>query len=140
MRLEITESAIMKDPEHGIRLLTDLRELGVRVAIDDFGTGYSSLAALHWLPLDVLKIDRSFVDKMSHSRENLAIVRTILTLANHMNLDVVAEGIETEEQRKKLLSLGCEFGQGFLFSRPMDSCQVESLLVKPCSEESLLGV
>jgi len=140
LRLEITESAIMKDPEHGIRLLTGLRELGARVAIDDFGTGYSSLAALHWLPLDVLKIDRSFVDKMSHSRENLAIVRTILTLANHMNLDVVAEGIETEEQRKKLLSMGCEFGQGFLFSRPMDSCQVESLLVEPCSEEALLNV
>ena len=140
LRLEITESVIMKDPEDGIRLLTGLRELGVRVAIDDFGTGYSSLAALHWLPLDVLKIDRSFVDKMSHSRENLAIVRTILTLANHMNLDVVAEGIETEEQRKQLLSMGCEFGQGFLFSRPMDSCQVESLLVEPCSQESLLGV
>ena len=140
LRVEITESAIMEDPQEAVGLLTSLRELGVRVGIDDFGTGYSSLAALHWLPLDVLKIDRSFVDKMSHSQENIAIIRTILALADNMHLDVVAEGIETDEQREKLLSMGCEFGQGFLFSRPLDSSQFESLLVEQISNKSLLGV
>jgi len=140
LRLEVTESAIMEEPEQGVDLLTSLRELGVRVGIDDFGTGYSSLAALHSLPLDVLKIDRSFVDKMSHSRENIAIIRTILALANHMNLDVVAEGIETEEQREKLLSMGCKFGQGFHFSRPLDNIQFEALLAEPVSKESLVCV
>ena len=140
LRIEITESAIMQDPQQGVGLLNSLRELGVRVAIDDFGTGYSSLAALHWLPLDVLKIDRSFVDKMTHSRENLAIIRTILTLAKHLNLDVVAEGIETIEQREKLVSMGCEFGQGFLFSRPLEADQVDNLLVDSSSLETPLVV
>ena len=140
LRIEITESVIMEDPQQGVGLLKSLRDLGVRVAIDDFGTGYSSLAALHWLPLDVLKIDRSFVDKMTHSRENLAIIRTILKLANHMNLDVVAEGIETIEQHEKLLSMSCEFGQGFLFSRPLEAEQVEALLDDPSCLESLLLV
>lgn len=128
LKLELTESAIMDSPELGAQLLAKLRELGVRVGIDDFGTGYSSLAYLHRLPLDVLKVDRSFVSKMIDSQENAAIVRTILALAHSLDLDVVAEGIETDEQRAQLTAMGCEYGQGYLFGRPLDRCVAFELL------------
>ena len=121
LKLEITESTIMENPEAGAEMLGELRTLGVRVGIDDFGTGYSSLASLHRLPLDVLKVDRSFVMKMEESQENTAIVRTILTLAESLRLSVIAEGIETLEQRGKLDAMGCEYGQGYLFSKPLTS-------------------
>lgn len=119
LKLEITESVIMENPESGASQLSQLRSLGVRVGIDDFGTGYSSLASLHRLPLDVLKVDRSFVTKMDDSQENTAIVQTIVTLAESLKLSVVAEGIETTEQRGKLGAMGCQYGQGYLFSRPV---------------------
>ncbi|TWT80149.1 Phytochrome-like protein cph2 [Planctomycetes bacterium CA13] len=133
LRVEITESAIMENLHEGVELLCDLRESGIRVEIDDFGTGYSSLALLHKLPLDVLKIDRSFIRKMLTSTENIAIVRTILTLADSLNLDVIAEGIETEEQRGQLLEMGCELGQGYLFSKPLDCVQIEHLICQACT-------
>lgn len=120
VKLELTESAIMDNPEQGARMLEQLREQGVRVGIDDFGTGYSSLAYLHRLPLDVLKIDRSFVCKMLDSQENAAIVRTILALAQNLGLDVVAEGIEHDAEREQLAAMGCQYGQGYLFGRPLD--------------------
>lgn len=119
LKLEITESAIIQNPETGALLLSELRQCGVKVAIDDFGTGYSSLAYLHRLPLDALKIDRSFVDKMTLSDDNREIVGTIITLADRLNLAVVAEGIETAEQREMLRQMGCEFAQGFHFSQPI---------------------
>lgn len=119
LKLEITESAIMENPETGVAVLRDLRTLGVRIGIDDFGTGYSSLASLHSLPLDVLKVDRSFVSKMVDSQEHTAIVRTIVMLAESLNLSVIAEGIETVEQRGSLDAMGCEYGQGYLFFRPV---------------------
>ena len=115
LQLEVTEIAIIRNPEAGAALLAELRHCGVKVAIDDFGTGYSSLAYLHRLPLDALKIDRSFVDKMTLSEDNRAIVGTIITLADRLNLAVVAEGIETPEQRKLLQERGCEFAQAILF-------------------------
>ena len=139
LRIEITESAIMDNPDKGAELLANLRSRGLRVGIDDFGTGYSSLASLHRLSLDVLKVDRSFVDNMLHSPENTAIVRTILSLAESLHLDVVAEGIETEEQRDHLLAMGCKLGQGYLFSCPLSADQVDHLLNVRAGEQPSLG-
>ena len=137
LKLEITESTIMENPEAGAAMLSELRKLGVRVGIDDFGTGYSSLASLHRLPLDVLKIDRSFVMKMEESPENTAIVRTIMTLAESLRLAVIAEGIETKQQRDMLHAMNCTYGQGFLFSRPITSPLASELLQQDPFREPL---
>ena len=129
LHLEITESTVMHDAQAGAEVLANLQKLGVRIAIDDFGTGYSSLACLHRLPLDTLKIDQSFVDNLSECRENRAIIRTIVRLAESLNLAVVAEGIETREQRDLLTVMGCQRGQGFLFSRPLTADDAFEFLV-----------
>ena len=117
LKLEITESAMMDNPEKAIATLRRLKHLGVQVSIDDFGTGYSSLSYLHRFPIDTLKVDRSFVSMMEDGTENGEIVRTVVALAKTLNLDVVAEGIETIHQLHQLRLLGCEYGQGYLFSR-----------------------
>ena len=127
LTIEITESMVMENPSEAAERLQELRSRGVRIAIDDFGTGYSSLASLHQLSLDVLKVDQSFVSNMVRSCENNAIVRTILTLADNLRLDVVAEGIETHDQRESLRSMGCKYGQGYLFSKPLSVDDVEQL-------------
>lgn len=119
LHLEITESTVMHDAEAGAQVLARLQTLGICIAIDDFGTGYSSLACLHRLPLDTLKIDQSFVAKLTDGPENRAIIRTILRLAESLNLEVVAEGIETSEQNDLLKVMGCQRGQGYLFARPL---------------------
>jgi predicted signal transduction protein with EAL and GGDEF domain len=129
--LEITESVTMSDAEHAIRVLSQLREIGVRFSIDDFGTGYSSLSYLHRLPLDILKIDRSFISAMSEGGESLSIVRTIMRLAKDLGIDVVAEGTETIAQLDHLSALDCEFGQGYYFSRPLDASGIRELLKTP---------
>jgi len=103
------------------RILSSLKAVGVRVAIDDFGTGYSSLSRLHHLQADVLKIDRSFVSRMTDDKDDREIVRHIITLARSLRLRVIAEGVETHEQANLLNSLGCEFGQGYLFSKPIEA-------------------
>ncbi len=136
VRIEITESTIAENPEEAAELLKRLRKRGFNIVIDDFGTGYSSLASLHRLPLDAFKIDRSFVDKMTRSAHNAAIVRSILYLANNLDIDVVAEGIETEEQCAQLIELGCRLGQGFLFSRPLAEEQVSWLLERLSAGDS----
>ncbi len=118
--LEITESAVMHDADAGAAVLAKLQQRGIRIAVDDFGTGYSSLECLHRLPLDTLKIDQSFVENMSYGK-NGAIVRTIVRLAESLDLSVIAEGIETDEQCDQLVDLGCTFGQGHLFARPMSA-------------------
>lgn len=128
LRLEVTESTMMESEEVSTPLLNCLRELGVKVAIDDFGTGYSSLSDLHQLSLDTVKIDRSFVDKMKLSPKNRSIVGTIVTLANRLKFDVIAEGVETIEQFEALRALGCEYVQGFLFSPPVDKSAVPALI------------
>ncbi len=128
LKLEITESAIMENAENTIMLLKNLRSLGVRLSIDDFGTGYSSLSYLHRFPIDILKVDRSFVSTMEDGSENGEIVRTVIGLAKTLNLSVVAEGIETIHQLHQLRILGCEYGQGYLFSRPVPAEEAQSIL------------
>jgi diguanylate cyclase (GGDEF)-like protein/PAS domain S-box-containing protein len=128
IKLEVTESTIMQNPDEGAAKLSQLRELGVWVGIDDFGTGYSSLAYLHRLPLDILKVDRSFVIRMEDSAEHTAIVNTVLTLAKSLGLDAVAEGIESPRQAAMLREMGCKFGQGYLFARPMPANEAMELI------------
>jgi EAL domain-containing protein (putative c-di-GMP-specific phosphodiesterase class I) len=130
LKLEITESAVMEDAESAIETLRQVKETGVSLSIDDFGTGYSSLSYLQKFPIDYLKIDRSFVSEMEKGGENEEIVRTIIALAKALNLKLIAEGIETTYQFEKLRELGCEYGQGFLFARPLPARKAESLLVQ----------
>jgi diguanylate cyclase (GGDEF)-like protein/PAS domain S-box-containing protein len=122
--LEITESVMMSDSDFAVQRLSDLKALGVRLAMDDFGTGYSSLSYLSRFPVDILKMDRSFVA----SGENVALQSAIIALGASLDLDVVAEGIELEEQERSLHDLGCEIGQGFLFARPMPSSDLATFL------------
>lgn len=126
--LEITESSAMENAEQTIRIFEKLRKIGVSISIDDFGTGYSSLSYLHRLPFDSLKIDRSFVSDVNKQTENAQILQTIVSLAQNLNLRTVAEGIETVEQLKVLQHLGCDLGQGFLFSKPLPKDEIENLL------------
>jgi diguanylate cyclase (GGDEF)-like protein len=128
LELEITESALMDHSEVGTRALRALRELGVRLVLDDFGTGYSSLSYLKHLPLDTIKIDRSFVAGLETDAADLPIVQAVVALAHGLGIAVVAEGIETVEQRRLVHELGCDRGQGFLFARPMPPAELRSLL------------
>lgn len=121
LKLEITESVMMQDAEEAHAILSGLKGLGVQLAIDDFGTGYSSLAYLQRFPVDVLKIDRSFIDRLGHSVEETAIVHAIITLAKTLNLTVTGEGIETEEQLVQLIELGCDLAQGYYIAKPSTS-------------------
>lgn len=128
LKLEITESAVMENAEAAIRMLKQMRDLGMQISIDDFGTGYSSLSYLHRFPINTLKVDRSFVSSMEDGTENGEIVRTVIALAKSLNLNVIAEGIESIHQLHQLRVLGCEYGQGFLFSRPIPATEIEKLL------------
>ncbi|MGL4378097.1 MAG: putative bifunctional diguanylate cyclase/phosphodiesterase, partial [Microcoleaceae cyanobacterium] len=130
LKLEITESVVMEDVDSAIAVLKEMKSLGVKLGIDDFGTGYSSLSYLSRFPTDTLKVDKSFVGRMelAGEGENVAIVRTIITLAHVLGMDVIAEGVETSEQLAKLRSLGCEYGQGYFFSKPLPSEAIEELL------------
>jgi diguanylate cyclase (GGDEF)-like protein len=119
LELEITENTVMSDPLRSTRVLTALRDQGIRISVDDFGTGYSSLAHLRELPIDCVKIDQSFVTDMATDVGDLAIVRAIIDLARNLGLETVAEGIETPESWALLQELGCDLGQGYLISRPM---------------------
>jgi EAL domain-containing protein (putative c-di-GMP-specific phosphodiesterase class I) len=129
--LEMTESSLIPNLPTATRVLGKLRKLGVSLLVDDFGTGYSSLDHLHSFPFDVLKIDRSFVGRMSEGDQPLQIVRMIVELARVMGMDVVAEGIETCEQYRLLRQMGCRLGQGFLFARPLSAEAVTGLLRLP---------
>jgi EAL domain-containing protein (putative c-di-GMP-specific phosphodiesterase class I) len=120
---------VMENTDGAITLLRRLKALGVHIAIDDFGTGYSSLSYLLRLPADTLKIDRSFVSGTGDAGRNVSIVRTIVGLAYSLGLDVVAEGVETEEQRALLADLGCPLAQGYLFSPAVDAAAAEALIL-----------
>ncbi len=128
LKLELTESSIMSNTEMAIDVLRQLKETGVGLEIDDFGTGYSSLSYLNRLPFDTVKIDRSFIKDLHEKAESTEIVRTILDLARSMNMNVVAEGIETTDQMDTLTSLGCDYGQGYYFSKPIDKDSMQALI------------
>lgn len=130
--LEITESAIIKQPDKAIRAMEELRALGIRLAIDDFGTGYSSLSMLRKLPVHILKIDRSFVMEITRSHADLQLVRAIIGIAQDFGLDVTAEGIESKEQAQLLTELGCTNGQGYLFGRPACLLDASSASIETC--------
>jgi diguanylate cyclase (GGDEF)-like protein/PAS domain S-box-containing protein len=130
LKLEITESMVMENFDTAIQMLTQLRNLGVGLSIDDFGTGYSSLSYLHRFPIDTLKIDRSFVTQMTDNTENAEIVRTIVTLARSLGMNVIAEGVETRAQLTQLRDLGCDFGQGYLFSKAVGAPAALDLALK----------
>ena len=130
LKLEITESAIMDNAESAIAITEELRSRHIQISIDDFGTGYSSLGYLHRFPVDNLKIDRSFVNQIQPENRNYHVVDTIISLSNQLGLDVIAEGIETAEQLKWLQKIGCKYGQGYLFNKPLPIAEVERIYIK----------
>lgn len=130
IKIEITESAIMDDVDEAIAILQQLKNIGIKLSMDDFGTGYSSLSYLHRFPIDTLKVDQSFVRRMDESQENTEIVKTIIMLGHNLGMDIVAEGIETEQNVNTLTALNCEYGQGYFFSKPLPAPTIEELLNK----------
>lgn len=128
LEIEVTESMAMQNPEQAVEVLAHLRQMGISVALDDFGTGYSSLSYLLRLPVDKLKIDRSFISELPGNQQQLAFVRTLVGLGKDLGVTLVAEGIETEAQRELLLELGCHLGQGYLLGRPMEVENFSALL------------
>ncbi len=137
--VEVTESTVMDEVEVAIALLSALKELGTTVSIDDFGTGYSSLAYLKRFPLDMLKVDRSFVDGLARDPEDTAIVAAVTAMAHALDLRVVAEGVETEEQLERLRTLGCEYGQGYYFARPGPAAGIDALLAAEATAAGAQG-
>lgn len=135
LKLEITEGTIMDNARSVISTLHEIRSLRIQLAIDDFGTGYSSLSYLRRFPINTLKIDRSFVSRMIIDSDNAEIVRTIVTLAHNLGMDVTAEGVETPEQAEYLINMGCEYGQGYLFSKPLDVDGATYLLTEQFSSD-----
>ena len=131
LELEMTESVVMARTIENAERLHSLRDLGIRLLIDDFGTGYSSLSSLQSFPLDSLKIDRTFVSRMEFESEKREIVRTIVSLARTLEMEVVAEGIETAEQLAMLRELGCEYGQGYFFSSAVDAVAIADWMERP---------
>ena len=130
VNLEVTESGIMENSTAIADVLSRLKKLGVNLHMDDFGTGYSSLSCLHTYPLDVLKVDRSFLDTMADNRDYAAVIYTIMALAHNLNMQVTAEGVETAEQVALLQALECDFVQGHYFAHPLEPAELERLLDK----------
>ena len=138
--LEVTESTALKDLDRSIELLNAFTQAGITVSIDDFGTGYSNLLMLSVLPAKELKIDRSFVNSMLVNEKSRKLVETIINIARTMEMSVVAEGIETEEQQAALAEMGCDYLQGFLFSRPLPAEQVPWLLLQKNSDKQIIPI
>jgi len=131
LKLEITEGAFIEHPQAVARLMAELRDMDIQLCIDDFGTGYSNLAYLNKLPLNALKVDRSFVSGMNGGADdNTQIVRAVVSLAHNLRLDVIAEGIECAEQAERLRGFDCRYGQGYYFSPPVDPVGVDALLTR----------
>ena len=139
LRMEITESVIMAQPELAAAKLRQIRQRGITLSMDDFGTGYSSLSYLHKFPFDVLKIDRSFVSRIGPLGENSEIAATIVALAHNLNMKIVAEGVETAEQAEHLRALNCHYGQGFYFSRPLAAAAAAALLARSSALEPVVA-
>ncbi|MDG0795109.1 GGDEF domain-containing phosphodiesterase [Cohnella ginsengisoli] len=126
LEIELTES-IMQNVKESLVILSELKQLGVHISIDDFGTGYSSLSYLKHLPIDTLKVDKSFVDDIALSPKDEAIIRTIVDMGNHLQLNIVAEGVENKQQAQALMACRCKIGQGYYFSKPLPHNEVELL-------------
>jgi EAL domain-containing protein (putative c-di-GMP-specific phosphodiesterase class I) len=139
LELEITETVLMDQSEAGTRALRALRELGVQLVLDDFGTGYSSLAYLRHLPLDTIKIDRSFVNGLEDDDANLPIVQAVIALAHGLGIGVVAEGIETAAQLDRLRTLVCDRGQGYFYARPQPPEELAAMLAKGTARAVLIA-
>jgi EAL domain-containing protein (putative c-di-GMP-specific phosphodiesterase class I) len=137
LELEITESALMANPTLSVEYLKAWKQLGVRIAMDDFGTGYSSLSFLSRLPVDRLKLDRSLVHRMTLDRKSAAVVRLIVSLGAELDMEVIAEGVETEEQLQMLTDLGCPQAQGYLLGRPRAAEQAQILLRKTWGDREI---
>ncbi|MHB8506905.1 MAG: putative bifunctional diguanylate cyclase/phosphodiesterase, partial [Acidimicrobiales bacterium] len=137
LHLEITETVVMHDIDASVAVLHDLRDLGVHLCIDDFGTGYSSLSYLRHLPVDMLKVDRSFVAELGTAGGDPSIVKAVVGLTQALGLACVAEGVETEAQRDALLGVGCPLGQGFLWSRPMPAAAARAWLAGAAGQNAL---
>ena len=137
VELEITESTLMDNGEKTLHMLDRLYELGLHLSIDDFGTGYSSLSSLQHFPIGTLKIDQSFVHDAGNNTENRAIVTTIISMGRSLNMDVVAEGVETREQLDMLRRHGCTYGQGHLFGKPLTGAEYRDLLLRQQRGERL---
>ncbi|MGK7946111.1 MAG: putative bifunctional diguanylate cyclase/phosphodiesterase [Microcystaceae cyanobacterium] len=135
VKLEITESSIMENPEKACSVLNEFKALGIKISLDDFGTGYSSLSYLHRFPIDILKIDRSFIKDITEKTDKLRLTQIIIELANHFGMEVIAEGIETPEQVEQLQQLGCQFGQGYYFDRPLTTEQAKNLILNKASQQ-----
>ena len=135
LEFEITESKIMEVIEENIDILKKLKEIGVRISIDDFGTGYSSLSYLRQLPLDVIKIDKSFISDIESSNHETIITSDIISIAHKLSLQVIAEGVEDQHQMDYLVNQKCDFLQGFFFSKPLNSQEMEDLFKKSCTKK-----
>jgi diguanylate cyclase (GGDEF)-like protein/PAS domain S-box-containing protein len=135
LKLEITELTIVDQSEFTVRALSNLRDMGVQIQIDDFGIGYSSLSYLSRFPINALKIDKSFVNRIGEEKSQLDIIRTIITLTERLNVNVIAEGVETEEQLRELTGMGCKLGQGYLVSHPLEVQKINSALAIICKEK-----
>jgi len=133
LEIEITEGQIMKSTQHVTSVLNKIREIGISISIDDFGTGYSSLSYLKRLPIDKLKIDRSFIKDIPEDQDDIAIVKTIIALANNLSLELIAEGVETEQQKNFLFKEGCHNIQGYLYSKPLPADKCREFLIKHMS-------
>ena len=130
LKLEITESSAIKNMDSAENILSQLKELGVHLSVDDFGTGYSSLSNVHRLPVNSLKIDRSFLMNTQESEENWEIIKTIMNMAQSLGLEVIAEGVETSTQVVRLLTLGCKLGQGYYFAQPLEVAAIDNLFTE----------
>ena len=130
LELELTESMVMQNPERTTKVLTAIKQMGVRIAIDDFGVGYSSLAQIKRFPIDTLKVDRSFIRDLEGNAEDRAITEAIISMGKTLSLTVVAEGVETQEQQSFLLDHSCDAMQGFYFSKPIEPDQFAAFLQK----------
>jgi EAL domain-containing protein (putative c-di-GMP-specific phosphodiesterase class I) len=135
LHLEITESTIMKYADSTVKMLADLKQMGVKLHIDDFGTGYSSLNYLHNFSLDAIKIDRSFISNMLKSESSSGLVYTIIKLAHMLNMTVIAEGVETDNQKSLLKNMQCEQAQGYYFAKPMDKTSLERLYMQKSTKK-----
>ena len=134
LTLEITETSVMENPDEIARVMAEVRDMGVRLAMDDFGTGHSSLSCLHQFPINSVKMDRSFVRRMNRDASFAAVAQTIADLGLNLKLDIVAEGIEEVLQQERLRAMGCLYGQGYLFSRPMPADDATEYLARAAGD------